>query len=255
MPTFFTLEPLVVGVFPAFPLSKFLHGWEDDATVEAPCLSWLGRGDRGELVLVDTGPPVPTAASAHLHTDLDVRPEHRIDEALRARGIGPEEVTAVVFTHLHYDHCAYGELLPEARFFVQRAELQYAVAPDRAQRTGYETGVRGLFPGWMRAFDRIEVVDGDTEIAPGVGMLSLPGHTPGSAGAVFDTRQGRYAVAGDLVNQIENWEGAQGSKHVAPSRHSSLDDCMQSFAKLERHADVVLASHDFRMLEATSYPA
>lgn len=255
MSSYFTLEPLVVGVFPSFPLARFLHGWDPDESVKAPCLSWLARSDSGDVVLVDTGPSVPNTESRRLHVGLEVNPEHRIDAALQAKGIGPEEVTAVIFTHLHFDHCAYGEFLPEARFFVQRKEIQHAVTPDKRQRGGYEAGIKGLFPAWMRAFDRIEVVDGDTEVVPGAGIVSIPGHTPGSAGAVFNTKRGRYAVVGDLVNQVENWQGARGAKHVAPTAHTTIEDCMQSFAKLEREADVVLASHDFRMLERDSYPA
>lgn len=247
MSEYFTLHPLVVGVFPAFPLRKFLHGYEGSETVEAPCLSWLAMGSGGAMVLVDTGPPEPTPETAAFHVGLEVHDEHRIDNALTARGVSPEDITTVVYSHLHFDHCAYGELLPNARLLVQKRELQYAVTPDAVHCSGYEVGYKGVLPAWMKAFDRMETVDGVSEVTDGCVMLPLPGHSPGSAGVVFRTRKGSFAVVGDLVNLMENWQGA-GGRHVPPALHSDLSACYASFSLLEKEADVVLASHDFRML-------
>ena len=244
----FTLQPLVVGVFPEFPLNRFIESHDTAATVAAPCLAWLARSE-DRTVLVDTGPPVPTPHSAAIHVGLEVKPEHRIDQALIAADVDPGDVDTVVLTHLHFDHCANGEYLPNARFLVQAAELQFAVLPDSPiQRIGYEVGYPGIIPAWMSVFDRMEVVHGRHEVAPGCTMLPLPGHSPGSAGAVFQTARGRLAVVGDLVNQIENWH-APGGGHATPALYSSHDDCQASFALLEREADHVLASHDFRMLD------
>jgi N-acyl homoserine lactone hydrolase len=247
MAEYFTLEPLVVGMFPAFPLAKFLHGFEGADTVAAPCISWLARGSEGSLVLVDTGPPQPTPETAAFHVGLQVDPEYHIDAALQGAGVSPEEITIVVFSHLHFDHCAHGEFLPNARFLVQRSELAYAVVPEPRHRSGYEVGYRKVFPAWMKAFDRFATVEGHVEVTDGCMMLHLPGHSPGSAGAVFRTRAGHVAVVGDLVNQIENW-AAPGGGHIAPSLHSDLAACKQSFRVLEKEADIVLASHDARML-------
>lgn len=69
----FELIPIVVGRFPAFPLNRFLLGGSDE-TIEAPCLSWLGRGEGNRLVLVDTGPLAPTPDTAKFHIGLEVTP-------------------------------------------------------------------------------------------------------------------------------------------------------------------------------------
>ena len=204
------------------------------------------------MVLVDTGPATPTEDTAKFHVEVDVKDENRIDRVLRANGIDPGQITEVLFTHLHFDHCSYAEFLPNARILVQRKELQYAVAPNREHRTGYEAGYRNVFPGWMKVFDRIQAIDGDIEVTPGFRVLALPGHTTGSAGAIFDTAQGRHAVVGDLVNQMENWKGANG-KHIPPTQNCGIDECMRSFARLDKEADIVLASHDYRMLDSSKY--
>jgi N-acyl homoserine lactone hydrolase len=248
----FEMTPVVVGHFPAFPLNRFLLGAQDGVTIEAPCLSWVARNEAGRLTLVDTGPLAPTAETSKVHIGLEVRPEHRIDRALERAGFDPADVDTVVFTHLHFDHCAYGEHLPNSRFIVQAAELRYAVLPDRApQRIAYEVGYDRVFPSWFTVFDRLITVDGVYEVAPGCRMLPLPGHSPGSAGVVFDTALGRVAVVGDLVNQIENWRSSAGS-HIPPALHTDLDACLASFAVLEHEADIVVASHDYRMLEEWS---
>lgn len=253
MPNHYVLEPIVVGRFPAFPLSKFLYQFDSTETVEAPCISWLARGTNSEsLVLVDTGPAIPTEETAKFHVGLDVREEHRIDRALISHGIDPEQITDVVFTHLHFDHCSYAEYLPNARILVQKSELRYAVTPLPQHRTGYETGFRHVIPSWMKSFDKIEAIEGDVEVAPGFTILALPGHTPGSSGAIFDTAAGRHAVVGDLVNQIENWDGDEG-RHIPPTLNCGIDACFESFKRLEDYADVVLASHDSRMLDRSQY--
>lgn len=249
----YVLEPLLVGKFPAFPLNKFLLGLDSDETVPAPCIAWLARSTSSErMILVDTGPPAPTQETAKIHVGLEVTDDHRIDNVLLQSGVDPREITDIVFTHLHFDHCSYAEQLPNARILVQKTELQYAVSPDPGQRIGYETGFKSIIPRWMHAFDKIEVIQGDVEVAPGFRVLALPGHTPGSSGAVFGTRTGRFAVVGDLVNQIENWEGNNGN-HIPPTLNSGVEDCVRSFKRLEANADTVLASHDYRMFDKAKY--
>ncbi|NNN19344.1 MAG: N-acyl homoserine lactonase family protein [Acidimicrobiaceae bacterium] len=253
MPNHFVLQPLMVGRFPAFPIAKFLLQAETTQTIEAPCISWLARStSTNSVVLVDTGPAALTEETSKFHTGLEVRQEDRIDIVLRSNGIDPNEITDVVFTHLHFDHCSHAQHLPNSRILVQKKEVQYAVAPNPEHRTGYEAGYRNVFPSWMKAFDKFEIIQGDVEVVPGCRILALPGHTPGSSAVIFETRQGRYAVAGDLVNQIENWEGNNG-RHIAPTANCGLELCFDSFSRLEREADVVLASHDYRMFDSTKY--
>lgn len=247
MTVYFELTPIVVGIFPAFPVARFLDGYKGDELVEAPCISWLARGTDGSTVLVDTGPPVPTEFTSSLHVGLDVRPHHRVDVALERAGVAAGEIETIVFTHLHFDHCAHAEYLPNARILVQRDELRYAIAPLDEHRRGYEVRYRGVRPAWMSAFDQFDPLDGVVRPTDGCVILPLPGHTPGSLGVIFRTRKGRVCVAGDLVSRVENWKAPLGG-HIAPTLRSSLDDCNRSFDTLEKEADVVLASHDSRML-------
>lgn len=251
----YTITPLLVGVFPSFEISYFLQGTDPGRKIPAPCISWLVRGDNGAVVLVDTGPHPGDASTAFLHNKLEVNPDHRVDRALAKAGVDAAEVQTVVLTHLHFDHCYHLDLLPNARILVERAEMQYAIAPISWDNTGYETGLATHTPPWTQAVGRMQAVDGDLEIAPGLEMVSLPGHTPGSAGLVANTTGGRYLMAGDNVNLVENWEGNARRRHIPASSFTSSLDYFRSFEKMERVADHVLASHDFRMFDAARYPA
>ncbi|GAC1326342.1 MAG: hypothetical protein NVSMB2_25360 [Chloroflexota bacterium] len=248
-----TITPLVTGVFTNFETSFFLQLTDPGVKIKAPCISWLLRSDAGHVVVMDTGPHAADAPTAFLHNTLDPNPDYRIDRALQKVGIDPSEVKTVVLSHLHFDHCYNLDLLPDARVLVERIEMQGAIAPIAWETGGYETGVPGHIPAWIKALARIEPVEGDLEVAPGLRMVHLPGHTSGSAGLIAETRQGRYAMAGDNVNMIENWEGRGRRKRIPAANYASLHDYFRSFQKLEQLADRVLASHDFRMFDQAQY--
>ena len=254
--THFTITPLLVGVFPSFEKSYFLLATEAGTKIRAPCIAWLVQGEHGETIVVDTGPHAGDAPTAHLHNTLEVNPEHRVDRALRQHGVDPADVSTVIFSHLHFDHCYHAEVFTSSntRFLVQKADLHYAIAPIAWHRASFESGVPGACPPWFRVFDRIQAIDGDIEVLPGLGFVALPGHTPGSAGVTVQTRQGVHLLAGDTINLIENWQGgSRGQKHIPLGSFTDVVACYQSFEKIERIADVVLASHDFRMFDHDKY--
>lgn len=92
----------------------------------------------------------------------------------------PEDIDIVINTHLHFDHCGWntcrqnGKLLPtfpRARYFVQRGEWEHAQHPTERDRASY---VAEFFTG---AEGQTDLLDGDTEIVPGVSVEVVSGHT------------------------------------------------------------------------------
>lgn len=254
MPVHYRIRPLLLGQFTRFPLKHFLEGAPDKQTVAAPCLGWLAYGSNGEIIVVDTGPGDPSGQAAILHHEFTRSPEQRIDRAIEAVGTDPGDVGTVVFSHLHFDHCADAELLPNARFVVHKDELRYAVAPRSEHASAYDCGLVGVQPAWLRIFDRLEIIERDADVLPGASIIHTPGHSPGSLSVCFDTKAGRYAVAGDLVNRQENWQGNSTRRHILPGFISDRHACEASMRKLDRSADTVLASHDERSLDHSMYP-
>jgi glyoxylase-like metal-dependent hydrolase (beta-lactamase superfamily II) len=106
----------------------------------------------------------------------------RLPEQLAAQGVSPENVDLVVNTHLHFDHCGWNTrrvngkavpTFPNARYIVQRGELEHAHCPSERDRASY----------LPENFSPIEesgqwwLLEGDREIAPGVELIRVPGHT------------------------------------------------------------------------------
>jgi N-acyl homoserine lactone hydrolase len=148
-----------------------------DVTVEGerwPVFGWAIDTDDG-TILVDTGM-------------IDSTPELEEEWGpvlLPWPDVG--DVVAVINTHLHFDHCGGNRRFAGTPTYVQRAELEAAVAPDYL-----EEWVR--FPG-----DSYVEVDGDAELFPGVSVLFTPGHSVGHQAVVVETNDGLTVCGGDVT--------------------------------------------------------
>ena len=106
-----------------------------------------------------------------------------IASALASIDLAPEDVGAVVLSHLHFDHCGQHHAL-SAPVYVQADERAIA------QTAGYTV------PEWAAiADDRQRIVHGDEEIAEGVRLLATPGHTPGHQAVVIAAGGARVVLA------------------------------------------------------------
>ncbi len=120
-------------------------------------------------------------------------------ENLRNVGVAPEDVTDVVFTHLHYDHVGWatqkGEIVfPNATYRVHEADhAHFLCGPDA------EAGaVRKLSP----LADRWSLFSDDTTLAPGLTTRHTPGHTPGSTVFIVSSEGQRALLLGDIAHSI-----------------------------------------------------
>lgn len=219
----------------------------------SPCLAFYIEG-APKKILVDTGPCDPEAAMRYHHLSLDKGSSQNLETALGALGVDLCEVEIVIFSHLHWDHCYNLEGLSNATFFVREEEIRYAVAPLPVHRIAYEVGIPGLLPPWMKVFDRMRVIREDCEIVPGVTLVSLPGHTPGSQGVLVDTEKGPYLIAQDTVPLFENWKGSPYLKHIPSGIHVDLAVYFETLLKIERLSAYVLPGHDGEVLRQRRYP-
>jgi N-acyl homoserine lactone hydrolase len=104
-------------------------------------------------------------------------------DALSKIGLKPDDIVAVVVSHLHFDHCG---------------QLGAVSIPVYVQRTEYEASKEDGYtvPEWAEVpEDRLRLVNGDQEIASGIRLLSTPGHTPGHQSVLVETTNGRVLLA------------------------------------------------------------
>ncbi|HYB20700.1 MAG TPA: N-acyl homoserine lactonase family protein, partial [Thermodesulfobacteriota bacterium] len=133
-----------------------------------PIISWYVKAGK-ENILIDSG--ISSAESAY-YTDSPVEDLIDFEGGLKkVAGITPAEVNWVIQTHLHFDHVGNTQRCKNARVVVQKAELEFALAPHPMQ--GY------LYVPNLLHNLRLEVVQGDCEIFPGIRVIHLPSHTPG----------------------------------------------------------------------------
>ena len=216
--------------------------------ITVPHIIWVIEGGE-KLVVVDSGPTNPEILYKERGHILEREDHEEPSQALKNAGIDPAEVELLIATHLHWDHCGNFSLFPNADIYVQRKELEFAVAPLDIFGMVYEASIFNMNPKWYSGISRFRIVDGDADLVSGLRLLSLPGHTPGLQGVLIPTKKGNYCIPSDTVNITENWE-----KKIPPGIHINVEECYRSFRKIERMADHVLPCHDMKVLEKSAYP-
>lgn len=204
----------------------------------------LRRGDR--VILVDTGYDSDEAAARARPICLTPR------AALEPLGIAPETVDCVIVTHLHYDHAGGLHLFPNATLHMQAAEMAYATGPCMCHdtlRMPYTAGhiceaIQRLYSG------KVVFHDGDAEIADGVTVHRIGGHSRGLQAVRVRTSAGWLVLASDAAHFYENVQRRKPFPIVV-----DVQDMLDGFATLERLASqpaLIVPGHD--PLVMTSFP-
>lgn len=120
-------------------------------------------------------------------------------------GVSPDSIDTVILTHLHFDHCGGltrksngGELLlnyPNAVHIVQKAEWEDALDPNERTRGSY------LRENFLPVSDegRLQLIDGDQQVSPGVKVIHTGGHTRGHQVVLIESKGRTALYFGDLV--------------------------------------------------------
>ena len=228
--------------------------WRKDSgkMIDVPSVAWLiDSGDR--KILVDTGMCDTERVNKHHYKGARQEPGQRIDEQLAKLGVKPEDISAVIFTHLHWDHCYNANLFTNAEFYVQKEELKFAKDPIPPYYGSYEFGIEGIVPPFSDL--NFNLLEGDSEVFPGIRVIKTPGHSPGHQAVVVDTSKGKYVISGDGVMSYENLEGnkEKGWRFIPIGRHADIITSWKSMEKMEKEGDYILPGHDERVFEQEYY--
>jgi N-acyl homoserine lactone hydrolase len=239
--------PLIVG-WERLPRSFSIHGDDSGQTLIEPVPVVLLETDDG-WTLLDTGinaalvhdRPLYERLHARNHEIVPILPEgdgEPLERALAAHGVALADVARIYLSHLHNDHAGGLRLFERTvPVWVQRRELEYGLAdhpfPER----------HGMF---RIDFDDPEIdwrlIDGDTDLAPGIRAVLTPGHTPGHQSFVVDVRDGcGYVFAFDAGDLRENFERELA---VGGFVHCRAEDTIAPIRRL----NTIAAELDYRLI-------
>jgi N-acyl homoserine lactone hydrolase len=130
-----------------------------------PIVCYLVQTGDGKNILIDTGLPelIPEGES-EFENGQDVI------EQLASIGLKPDDIDTVISTHYDVDHAGRHAAVTGAQYVVQRVHHVAAASNPR---------YAAIRPEWDQPMERIRLVDGDTELLPGLELIETSGHVPG----------------------------------------------------------------------------
>jgi glyoxylase-like metal-dependent hydrolase (beta-lactamase superfamily II) len=188
-------------------LSEMLPGRVERGTIgRMGCYMWCIKYEKTAL-LVDTG-----------MTDEDAKFFFRmpgakclggqkyIEAKLKELDVYPAEIEIVIVSHLHFDHFSAHQLYPKASFYIQKKDIEFYTGPGvRFQqiRHGAANIPEVVSLAWAK---RIRYVDGNEQIIPGVRVVLVGGHTPGTQVVVVTTSRGDAVICSDSLDFYQQLE-------------------------------------------------
>jgi N-acyl homoserine lactone hydrolase len=154
-------------------------------------------------------------------------------EALAGHGLQPADICTVVLSHGHWDHLQNVDLFRNARVLLHADELDNLASPP-----AHDLGT----PRWTRRLLEnldVRITKEGEQLLPGVEVLELPGHTPGSIGLAVSTDAGSVVLSADAVPTAADARAGVASGHPYDRRRADA-----SVERVIEIADVVYPGHD-----------
>jgi glyoxylase-like metal-dependent hydrolase (beta-lactamase superfamily II) len=156
----------------------------------------------GKNIVIETGNG--TKWDSKLRDIYAVQDGDPLIDSLKRAGADPSEIDLVINTHLHFDHSGGNTRMvqnqivptfPRARYIVQRGELEHARQPTERDRASY-------FPENFEPIsnqNRWDLVEGATEILPGISVEPIPGHNADIQAVILAGGGKTLAFVADLL--------------------------------------------------------
>jgi len=216
---------------------SFIFDTSHDVAHDMDYFIWVIRNDQ-RTILVDTG--FDGGEGARRDRPILFEPARALAEI----GIAPESIDSAIITHLHYDHAGGLEQFPNARFHLQEAEMVYATGPCMCHQVLQKPFtaehvcqmVRRVYEG------KVAFHDGHAEIAPGVSVHKVGGHSRGLQVVRVETAGGPLVLASDAAHYYENYEARNPFPLVV-----DVEDMLKGYdllTKLAGERRLVIPGHD-----------
>jgi glyoxylase-like metal-dependent hydrolase (beta-lactamase superfamily II) len=225
---------------------NYIFGDPHDELTHIAYYVWVIKGPHGTFV-VDTG-----------FDDVAAKERSRkitkpVGDGLRALGVDPAKVENVIATHMHWDHAGNYDLFPAARYHIQDTEMAYATGRCMCHKTlripFSESDVHAMV---SKVFAyRCEFHDGSDELAPGITVHKIGGHSKGLQCVRVKTKRGYVVVASDCCHLYSHIDEGR----VFPITYSVGDtlEGYKTLLKLASSRQHMVPGHDPEVLKI--YPA
>ena len=218
-----------------------------------PIYCWLIKTE-DELILVDTGETadiyqkgyLPAGGLYHKAVQTQITKEEEIPNQLSKIGFKPEDISTIIFTHLHGDHIGGLKYFEHCNIFVSEAEYAFA--------TSKKGNGAGYFPrNWPKWFHPvlIDYKDGEEGVFKkshvlndgSIVIVPTPGHSVGHQSVIIKTKESHYFIGGDLTLDNETLE-ADIPNVILINQHAERS-VRKAHEYVKSNQAVFLSSHDW----------
>ena len=166
-------------------------------------------------------------------------------EGLKLLGINPAEIENVIVSHMHYDHAGSVPDFPNAKFYIQDSEMDFATGRYLKHKAFRYGNFIEYTVDFLRALydDRINFTNGPAEIAPGLTVHRVGGHTQGMQIVRVWTRRGWLVLASDAIHMYSNLE-KENPYPAAFSVGDMLEGTRTALQLADSKPEMVVPGHD-----------
>ena len=204
----------------------------------APVPCYLIQTGDGKNILIDSGLPLDLQPPPEMAARFQIEFGKSVFEQLASIGVQPADIDILISTHYDVDHAGNNAAFRNAKIVAQR--LQHETASSGHPRFAL------VQSQWEHPISRYQLLDGDTELLPGLELIETSGHVPGHQSVLVHLPQtGPVLLAIDAVSIQE---------HFTPDRpggpmDADADGAIASTRKLidlaeKKHASLVIFGHD-----------
>jgi len=205
-----------------------------DARFATQCGAYALRS-QGRTVLCDAGiGPGPIQFLGGLRG--------RLLDDMRDKGVPPEDVDTVVFTHLHGDHVGWTLApeqtpnFPKARFLVPQADWDYF-------GTMLETNqqMNQVLP--LEKLGVLDLFSGERAVTPEITTYPTPGHTPGHNSLLVSSDGEKAIITGDLAHHPAQVEHIDWCASFDNNAGEAMETRRKVFAQIENDGMIAAFCH------------
>ena len=193
---------------------------------DIPIVCYLVQTGDGKNILIDTGLP-----EVMPEEEKDFENGQNVIEQLASLGLKADDIDTVISTHYDIDHAGRHAAFTRAQYVVQRAHHQDATTNPRFAAIRAE---------WDQPIERIRLIDGDTELLPGLELIETSGHVPGHQSVLL-----RLPKTGPVLLTVDAVPFAEGFNRDEQEDEAVRDSTIKLLDLVEReHIGLVIFGHD-----------